>query len=197
MSEKIAFVDTLRNSYDNSPNEKKEEMKGILKKNLEDFCRNDLNARVDRWLEPPSMGVIDVTNTRFKEMLYESIMCYVHGFYYSTIAICGITAERLCMDILLRHKLTIDERTLLSNDLKSLFTIPQGHMIELLYNWNVISEDVKNKLHRISGIRNTYVHPDIIPDLETITGRKEIKKNSLEILTLLKYILTQSFSAVT
>jgi hypothetical protein len=93
MSEKIAFVDSLRNLYDNSPKERKEEVKGKLKKTLEDFCRNDLDARVDRWLEPPSMGVIDVTNTNFKEVLNESIMCYVHGFYYSTISVCGITAE--------------------------------------------------------------------------------------------------------
>ncbi len=192
MSEKIAFVDALRNLYDNSPKERKEEVKGILKKTLEDFCRNDLDARVDRWLEPPSMGVIDVTNTSFKEMLNESIMCYVHGFHYSTISVCGITAERLCMDILLRHKLTIDERTLLSNDLKSLLTIPHKHMIELLYGWNIINEDVRKKLLRINDIRNTYVHPDIIPNLETISGEGKLKKDSLEILTTLKYILSQS-----
>jgi hypothetical protein len=136
MSDRIAFVDSLRDLYDYSPKEKKEEVKGLLKKTLEDFCRNDLDARVYRWLEPPSIGVIDITNTKFKEMLNESIMCYVHGFYYSTISVCGITAERLCMDILLRQELTINGRTMLSSELESLLAIPHSHMIDLLYSWN-------------------------------------------------------------
>jgi hypothetical protein len=149
MSDKIAFVDNLRNLYDISPTEQKGEVKAELKEALEAFLKDDIDARVDRWLEPPSMGVIDVTNTNFKEMLNESIMCYVHGFYYSTISVCGITAERLCMDILLRGKLTIDGRTLLSTELESLLAIPYTHMIELLYGWGIINEDTKNKLHKI------------------------------------------------
>jgi hypothetical protein len=172
-------------------------VKGLLKKTLEDFCRNDLDARVDRWLEPPSIGVIDITNTKFKEMLNESIMCYVHGFYYSTISVCGITAERLCMDILLRQELTINGRTMLSSELESLLAIPHSHMIDLLYGWKIVNDDTRKKLHRIKDIRNAYVHPDIIPDVETISGGGKLKKDSLEILTILKYILSQSFSLMT
>jgi hypothetical protein len=182
----VAFVDTLRNAYDHSPEEKKEELKNEMRKYLEDFCSKDLDAKINRWLEPPSMGVIDVTNTNFTQMLSESLMCYTLGLYYSTISVCGITAERLCMDLLLRHTLTIDGRTLSPTDLNFLFAIPYAHMIELLHGWNIINDDVRGKLHRIKDIRNMYVHPDIIP-------QGQLKKDSLEILTTLKYVLSQSF----
>jgi hypothetical protein len=183
----ISFVDSLRNAYDKSSEEQKKGLKTEMKKALEDFCMADIDAKVDRCLEPPSIGVIDVTNTNFTQILGESLMCYVYGFYYSTISVCGITAERLCMDILLRRKLTIDERILLSEDLNSLFAIPYSHMIELLYGWHIINENIKNKLHRIKDIRNKYVHPDVISNLG------QLKKDSLEILTLLKDVLSQSF----
>lgn len=189
MSEKIAFVDSLRNAYDQSPKEQKEELKRELKRFLEDFLKEDFDAKVDRWLEPPSMGVIDVTNANFTQMLNESIMCYVFGFYYSTISICEITTERLCMDVLLRHKLSMDERTLSPNDFNLLFVIPHKKMIDLLHGWSIISETVKNKLYRMNDIRNTYVHPDVI------TTPEQLKKAALEILTLLKYVLSQSFSS--
>jgi len=188
MSGKVAFVDTLRNAYDHLPADKKEEFKENMKKTLEKFCSQDLEAKVDRWLEPPSIGVIDVTNANFTTMLQESITCYVLEFYYSTISICGITAERLCMDILLRCKLAINGKTLSSDELESFLAIPYSLMIELLYSWGIIDRDVRDRLHKIKDIRNRYVHPDVLPE------PNQLKKDSLEILTLLKYVLSQSFT---
>lgn len=89
MSTKDVFVDTLRNAYDQSSPERKLEIKNALKKILEDSFKTDLNAMADRWLESPSMGIIDVTNTKFIPILMEAYMCYIRGFYYSTIAVCA------------------------------------------------------------------------------------------------------------
>jgi hypothetical protein len=193
MSEKIAFIDTLRIVYENSPQEKKEEMKKQMKTALEKSFRSDLDAKVDRWLEPPSVGIIDVTNTNFISIFMESSLCYVFGLFYSTISVCGITAERLCMDILSRHTITLDGRILTLNELTSLFSIPHRNMIELLNVWKLINDDTRKKLHVINDIRNKYIHPDVIPDLELASGKGVLKKDALEILTTLKAVLSQSF----
>ena len=192
-SRRIFEVDSLKNAYETAPPEKKPIIREALKNALENFIVADLDSKVDRWLEPSSMGIIDVTNTNFTPMFWESLMCYVHGFFYSIISSCGITAERLCMDLLLSHKLASDERTLSHESLDPLLAIPHAHMIELLYDWGIINDDNRKKLHRINEIRNKYVHPDVIPNLGSAEGISELQKDSLEILMILKNILSKSF----
>lgn len=187
MSGRYAFVDTLRNLYESSSDERKKEVKENIKTQLEVSFKSDLDEKVDRFLEPPSIGVIEVTNTNFPQMLQESIMCYVNGFYFSAISACGITAERLCMDIIKRHQLKINERILSPEELNSLIAIPHSYMVDLLYGWKMISKDVRNKLFKMNVIRNMYVHPDIIPE-------GQVKRDSLKILALLKNVLSQCFS---
>lgn len=196
MSATTTFIDTLRNAYYHAPPELKPKIKERMKQALATSFNDDIDAKVDRWLEPPSMGRIDVTNTKFTPMLMESLMNFVYGFYYSTISSCGITAERLCMDILLRRRIVLDERTLSSTDLKPLFAIPHVRLVDLLSCWNIINDESRKKLLRINDIRNKYVHPDVIPDLESGTGKKELKKDALEILSLLKNVLSKSFPYV-
>ena len=100
------------------------------------------------------------------------------------------------MDILLRRRIVLDERTLSSTDLKPLFAIPHVRLVDLLSCWNIINDESRKKLLRINDIRNKYVHPDVIPDLESGTGKKELKKDALEILSLLKNVLSKSFPYV-
>ena len=192
MSE-MAFVDGLKSLYEHVSPEKKGETKKMMKASLDKSFRDNLDAMVERWLEPPSMGVIDVTNTNFVPMFIESSMCYVYGLFYSTISLCGITAERLSMDILARHSFMLDGKTLTLSDLNFLFAIPHSHMINLLHGWGIINEKTKNSLYVINTIRNKYVHPDVIPNLELPDGKTELKKDALVILTNLKSVLSQSF----
>jgi len=192
MSE-MAFVDSLKTLYEQSPPEMKKVTKEMMKESLEKSFRDNLDVMVDRWLEPPSLGVINVTNTNFLPMLMESSMCYVYGFFYSTISLCGITAERLCMDILLRHNFTLDGKILTLNDLNFLFAIPHSHMINLLHGWGIIDKKTEKSLHKINDIRNKYVHPDVIPNLKVTSGKTELKKDALDVLTNIKYVLSQSF----
>ena len=193
MPEKYEFIDTLKNAYDQSSPEKKIQIKQALRKILEDSFKSDLNAMVDRWLESRSMGIIDVTDTKFNLIWMESFMCYIRGFYYSTIALCGITAERLCMDILYRHQLQLDGKTLLPCELDSFFQIPYTHMVKILHDWNIINEDTKTNLNKVGDVRNEYVHPDVIPDLESSSGQEKLRNDALKILNLLKDVLSQSF----
>jgi hypothetical protein len=171
----------------------REKIKKHMKTTLEKSFKDDLDAMVDRWLEPPSLGVIDVTNTNFVPMFIESSVCYLYGLFYSTISLCGVTAERLCMDILARHSFMLDGKILTSNDLNFLFAIPHSHMINLLHGWGIIDERTKKSLYLINDIRNKYVHPDVIPNLELPSGKSELKKDALDILINLKSVLSQSF----
>jgi hypothetical protein len=193
MSIKVTFIDTLRNAYEQAPLELKPKIRDSMKSALTTSFADDIDAMVDRWLEPPSMGVIDVTNTKFTPMLMESLMNYVYGFYYSTISSCGITGERLCMDILLRRRFALDGKVLSPNDLEPLFSIPHVYLVNLLFGWHVIDDDARKKLLKINDIRNKYVHPDVIPDLESGIGKEELKKDALEILSILKEVLSWSF----
>ena len=194
MSERYAFIDGTRRMYEEvKTEEQKQRIKEDIKKSLIANLTNDLDNVIDRILESPSMGIIDVTNTKFGLMLLESIVGYALGFFFSTIAMCGITAERLCMDILLRCKLELDGKPLQTDELEPLLNIPHSQLIELLFQWKIIEEEIKNKLHQIKDTRNKYIHPDIIPSGMTALEREELKSNALKILTHLKEVLSKTF----
>ena len=71
----------------------------------------DLSDKVNRFLEIPGFGPLPL-RIKFVGIYREVVQLYINGFFYSTIVLCSIMAERLCYDIIEETNLILEGRVL-------------------------------------------------------------------------------------
>jgi hypothetical protein len=69
------------------------------------------------------------------ELLQEAKNSYMLGHYYSTIALSGMAAERLCYDYIEFSQIRINGITLNDKAKQELINLPLRHLINFLYEY--------------------------------------------------------------
>jgi len=145
---------------------------GLLRKLLESGkdidgftsnLRRDLNEAapqmIRRWSELPDL---DLTAGSHVSLLQEARELYVHGHFYSCVAMCGITSERIMKDMLREH-------FVIRKDDESTTEIPEEAVPELdrfelsaiaklLTKAALLETSVKEAVLDLAELRNKYAH---------------------------------------
>ncbi|HEY7082508.1 MAG TPA: hypothetical protein VH500_22695 [Nitrososphaeraceae archaeon] len=96
---------------------------------------------------------------QFVDLLDEALRSYQLGFYYATIALCGMTVERICYDLIDFSNILVNDTELQRPAKQELYNIPLRHLIDFLNKIHIIDEASKVLLFKINDRRNSYVHP--------------------------------------
>lgn len=128
----------------------KQSLRNALEKNIDDMIK--------RYKELPSYLI---GFGSYLELLVEARELYIEGKYYSCIAMCGVTAERIAKDLLFtliqfekKGKLSLANQ----KQFKLLDKIDLNIIRELLYISGVIDKPTKKAFIYIAELRNTYLH---------------------------------------
>jgi hypothetical protein len=182
--ERMVFFNSLPALYEQLKKLGREEE---VKKNIENFLvesfKVDLPEKIERFLKT-GIGFIPADMEYFK-LYSELIQLYINGLFYSTIVLSGVLCERICYDILTKHKITINGKALTEKQISRLYKMNLVYLFELLYDWRLIKVETLKEMYKINEKRNSYVHPKRI-DLNA-------KKDSLEMIKRITNVLKNEF----
>lgn len=129
---------------------------------VKDMLRQRTEQKLDDMLSRyKQLPAIFVHLGKHSELLYEARDLYIEGKYYSCVAMCGITAERIAKELLrisllLRKK---DKWTFPSDEQAALIDrIEINDIRELLIKSEVIEEKLRKPFQKLSELRNKYAH---------------------------------------
>jgi len=186
MDSKIdVFINTISRVYQGINEEQKERLKMEIQNWLRSTFEVDLSEKVKRYISIPSIGPIP-TVEKFVQLIHEVIQLYTNGLFYSTVALCGITAERLCYDLIENSKISINGQILSSSQKESLYRLNQVVLVDMLFRWGLIKEETRGKLDEIRKIRNRYAHPSEL-------SAQEPQKDSIKMLDLLCQVINTEY----
>jgi hypothetical protein len=135
---------------------------GEYKKYLSKRFRKDLPAIIER---TKKLSNIRTTNTNpCLNLLLESREAYTKGLFYSSIAMAGISAERYAIEISTKIVFKSSNKEIYLEDLFE--RLSQSQRIKILSDLGLIVSEIKIELDEINKIRNKYIHPKLIGDLE-------------------------------
>ena len=171
------FLNSLPGLYQISTPEKKQQLQHKVREWLLRSFETDLDDKAERALTVGNFGPLPVHHD-FVRFIQELLQLYINGLYYSSIAMVGVAAERLCFDLIDVADFKIDDKTLSSEEKQALVGMRLFDLIDLLSKWSLIQDSTRNKLHKIRIRRNEYVHPNP-PPFETA---KDDAKRLIELI---------------
>jgi hypothetical protein len=119
-------------------------------------------------------------------LLREAIDSYILGNFFSTIAVCGMTAERLCYDFIDFVDIRIGEKLLSHEEKTALYKLPFNGMIDFFWKIGSLDKYTKDLLYQILDLRNRYVHPAM--------SQEQQAEDAMKILNLLCEVLEEKLS---
>ena len=131
-------------------------VKEILRKELE----QDLDNRISRYKELPAIMIrIKDKKEEYVKILHEARRLYVEGKFYSCVAMCGVTSERIAKDILKRIILVkkVNKATP-SKFFNQLDRIPMEIVRELVIAAGAVDSSLRNAFMQLAHLRDKYVH---------------------------------------
>lgn len=147
MSEKIVFVNGIPALYAAySKTGREEEAKLLLKGFLNSTFSADIDKKVERFRQVPN-GIF-LADTPYFKIFWEFNQIYIAGLYYSTVVTAGVLCERVCLDILEKHKTKSEKKRPCLGDL-----------IKLITEKNLAKPESIAEMKKIRKKRNDYVHP--------------------------------------
>ena len=157
--EKLYFFNSLPSLYQAlKGSDKAQEIEKAVEDMLTRSFGFDLKDKVKRFLDIPRMGFIEAKTEYFR--LYSELMqLYVNGLYYSTIVLSGVLCERICYDILLQKKMSVEDKSLTEEQIACLFEMFLAPLFILLHKWDLIKKETHDEMFAINQKRNEYVHP--------------------------------------
>jgi hypothetical protein len=148
----------------------KEETEGLIR-----LFQDNRDPIYNRRKEIEGVGIVYAEGKMWK-LLQEAKNSYMVGHYYSTIALSGMAAERICYDYIEFSEIQINGKTLGDKAKQELINLPLRDLINFLHEFGIIDNESKNVLHQIGDIRNRHVHPKMSSDP---------KKDAIEVLNKL------------
>lgn len=139
---------------------RKDEVKALLKKILE--SEKDMYERRKNIL---GFDFI-MADGKVPFLLKEAIDSYILGNFFSTIALCGMTAERLCFDFIDFVDIRIGEKLLNEEQKQILYKLPFNSLVDFFWKMGSFNKDTRSLMFQISDIRNRYVHPTTVRPAE-------------------------------
>ncbi len=157
---------------------KPEEGRQYIRRLLETSFKADFEEKVDRFLE--IIGGIFPADMPYFSIYSELIQLYTNGLYYSTVVLAGVLCERICYDILSNLDLKVNQAKLTRDQITWLFKLNLADVINL-YEWKLVKDETKKKMHEIKDTRNRYVHPE--------KTQLDAKQDSLEMIKRIGTVL--------
>jgi hypothetical protein len=159
MSDSVAvFLNSLPGIYGSLTPEQKRSLEDSVKKWLTSEFQRSLDDKVTRAFETSWFGPLPLVH-QFVQFMPGLFDLYVNGFYHAAVALAGLTAERLCYDLIEVSNLQVDGKSLSNNEKQLIEKMRWYDLIELLAQWSLIQKSTRQSLHEIREIRNRYVHP--------------------------------------
>ncbi len=180
--EVIAERDKIPIRFDTTSNAIKTEpgVRKALEKDMGQFLINKVPEIIDRQAEVNPYITNEVGF--YTNLMEEAKVCYEFGLFYSTIAMVGIAAERLAIELSERMKYSINGEEIDEGELFDKKDIGQYRRLRLLKKAGLLTDNAFNNLDEIRSIRNKYIHP---------TEIMSPKEESLKVLN--KFIDTIQF----
>jgi hypothetical protein len=129
-----------------------------LKKRFLGIFESNLEGIFLRYKELPDLFL---PKGKYSDMLIEARFLYVLELYYSCVAMCGITAERIAKDILNNSVFFRDKSGELDTkeDTKNILErVDMETIRELLIKSNIIDGKLRKPIQKLFKLRNAYVH---------------------------------------
>jgi len=131
-----------------------EKDKAVFKKNIEDHLlrtfQEDLPEKAERFLNIKSFGPLPLIEYSV-QLIPEIYQLYVNGLFFSTVAVCGATIERICFDIFRAHK-----KCEMCSEIFQQLNF--NRVVEILFNNKMIIQKTRKNLFQINDLRIKYVH---------------------------------------
>ena len=152
--------ETLQVHLDTIPNLLKVQGQEEKVKNmLRDKFEKGINAMIMRYRELPA---IIVEYGRYSNLLLEARQLYLEGKYYSCVAMCGITAERIAKEVLRKNLLIRkkkDEWNSPSDEQSEILDrIDMNSIRELLVKSGIVDNSLRKPFQSLAELRNKYSH---------------------------------------
>ena len=98
-NEKKYFINGIPKLYHHLKEQgKEEEAKQLVKTFLATTFNEDLDDKVQRFLDIP--GGLKPADMEYFKIYWELMQLYINGLFYSTVVLSGVLSERICYDIL-------------------------------------------------------------------------------------------------
>ncbi len=146
------FIDTIPNLLQSSLSEerKKEAIREGFDSRLEDI--------IERYSSLPALMI---QPGEYCWLLKEARWLYILGYFYSCVAMCGITAERILKDIFTGHLLIIKgNQAEFPNDKmgRRLEKFGARRICQFLINAEILDQSLKSDFKNLGELRNEYAH---------------------------------------
>ena len=130
---------------------------------LEKFKTSINEEKMNRYLKDLSSPLLDPKEAGpFLKFYFEARDLYREGFFYSCIAMCRITAEKICEALIYITDISTEDK-------KRILEIRLYDRIWILLKLKIIGSAVFDNLEKIRKIGNNYIHPDaeLNPNLDS------------------------------
>lgn len=147
------YIDFLSNQP--KTDDTREKFREILRENLE----KRLGESVDRMWELPQLAI--EPEGEYLSLLLESRELFVHGRFYSCVAMCGIVGERLIKD-LLRVSILVKDNDAAKAPSERAFDqlehVEVYGLINFLREAKILRDDAATAARKLGELRNRYAH---------------------------------------
>ena len=180
LGNKEYIIDITKDTYSKLDKKGRREYKKQLSNKFKKYFDAKLNEVVSRSISVENLNVIE--NIQFFDLVYEARSLYVEGFYYSTVALCGVIGENVCRTIVESTVITINQKKL--ENKKPLIKLDFSALNKILIGLNLISQNSYLNLEKIRKLRNDYVHGKTLSNIAN--AKKDAKISINCIITILK-----------
>ena len=180
LENKEYIIDITKDTYSKLDKKGRREYRKQLSKEFKKYFDAKLNEVVSRSISIENLNIIK--NIAFFDLVSEARSLYIEGFYYSTVALCGVIGENICRTIVESAEIIINQKKL--ENKKPLIKLDFSTLNKVLIGLNLIGQNSYRNLEIIRKLRNDYVHGKT---LSNITNAKKDAKISINcIITILK-----------
>lgn len=180
LENKEYIIDITKDTYSKLDKKGRREYKKQLSKKFKKYFDAKLNEVVSRSISVENLNVIK--NIAFFDLVSEARSLYIEGFYYSTVALCGVIGENICRTVVESAEVTINQKKL--ENKKPLIKLDFSALNKILIGLNLISQNSYRNLEIIRKLRNEYVHGKTLSNITN--AKKDAKKSINCIITILK-----------
>ena len=180
LENKEYIIDITKDTYSKLDKKGRREYKKQLSDEFKKYFDAKLNEIVNRSISIENLNIIK--NIAFFDLVSEARSLYIEGFYYSTVALCGVIGENICRTIVESAEITINQKKL--ENKKPLIKLDFSALNKILIGLNLISQNSYLNLENIRKLRNDYVHGKTLSNIAN--AKKDAKISINCIITILK-----------
>lgn len=140
---------------------------------------------VERVWEIPALFLPALPSKDFTSLLSEARELYLHGYFYSCVAMSGIVGERMIKNLLQASIRLVKEEQVVTPEDKAIDRLEKLELsiiAKFLWSAGLLPEDAFRAHEALSELRNTYAHAQG-------SSPKEDAKKSIELMHRLMYVV--------